>query len=272
MRLSQVLINLIGNSIKFTEGGKIDVRAKLINIVNDKVSLHFEIEDNGPGIPKEKQKMIFENFSQLDKNSNTNYQGTGLGLPITKNLIELFGSYLEIESEIGLGSTFSFDLTFDIDKDAKTVIVKTKKTQGEPISLNKKYKILIAEDNKINQIVTQNLLQRENYECVIATNGQEALEAHADGDFDLILMDINMPIMGGNEATKAIRKFDSQIPIIALTAADIEQVKLDYKIIGYDDIITKPFDNYEFFQTISQHIQNALSNKKAQDFTLEKVS
>ena len=272
VRLSQVLINLIGNSIKFTEGGKIDVRVKLVNLIDDKVSLRFEIEDNGPGIPKEKQKMIFENFSQLDENSNTNYQGTGLGLPITKNLVELFGSKLEIESEIDLGSTFSFDLTFDIDRSAKAEIIKTTKVKGDAISLTKKYKILVAEDNKINQIVTQNLLQRENYECVIAKNGQDALEAHKDVSFDLILMDINMPIMNGNEATKAIRGFDNHTPIIALTAADIEQVKEDYKDIGYDDIITKPFDNYEFFQTISQHIERTKSIKETPDFKLVMVS
>nr|WP_321222142.1 ATP-binding protein [uncultured Psychroserpens sp.] len=272
VRLSQVLINLIGNSIKFTQGGKIDVRVKLLNIIGDKVSLRFEIEDNGPGIPLEKQKMIFENFSQLDENSNTNYQGTGLGLPITKNLVELFGSDLEIESETDLGSTFSFNLNFDIDRTAKAEIIKTKKAIGEAISLTKKCKILVAEDNKINQIVTQNLLQRENYECVIAKNGQEALDAHKDVSFDLILMDINMPIMNGNEATKAIRDFDTEVPIIALTAADIEQVKQDYKAIGYDDIITKPFDNYEFFQTISQHIQRTKSIDKTPDYKLEKVS
>jgi len=173
VRLRQVLINLIGNSIKFTEDGKIYVIVKLLNIINDKVNLRFEIEDNGPGIPKEKQKMIFENFSQLDDNSNTNYQGTGLGLPITKNLVELFGSQLEVESEIDLGSTFSFDLTLDIDRAIKANIVKTKKAKGDAISLTKKYKILVAEDNKINQIVTQNLLQRENYECVIAKNGKD---------------------------------------------------------------------------------------------------
>jgi len=272
VRLSQVLIDLIGNSIKFTEDGKIYVIVKLLNIINDKVNLRFEIEDNGPGIPKEKQKMIFENFSQLDDNSNTNYQGTGLGLPITKNLVELFGSQLEVESEIDLGSTFSFDLTLDIDRAIKANIVKTKKAKGDAISLTKKYKILVAEDNKINQIVTQNLLQRENYECVIAKNGKDALEAHKDVAFDLILMDMNMPIMNGNEATKVIREFDTQVPIIALTAADIEQVKDDYKAIGYDDIITKPFDNYEFFQTISQHIQRAKSIKKTPNFKLVKVS
>ncbi|MDG5492821.1 ATP-binding protein [Psychroserpens sp. SPM9] len=271
VRMSQVLINLIGNSIKFTENGKIDVRVKLLNIEGDYVSLSFEVEDDGPGIPKEKQKMIFENFSQLDKNNNTNYQGTGLGLPITKNIIELFGSTLEVESELGLGTTFSFELTFEIDRDVKSETVKTKKLEGESIGETKKYKILVAEDNKINQIVTQNLLQKENYECVIATNGKEALEAHKQTAFDLILMDINMPVMNGNESTKAIREFDTRTPIIALTAADIDQIKTDYKCIGFDGIITKPFDNYEFFQTISEHIEKAKS-LEATDYALSKVS
>ncbi|WP_298895876.1 ATP-binding protein [uncultured Psychroserpens sp.] len=272
VRLSQVLINLIGNSIKFTENGKIDIRVKLLNTSADKVSLGFEIEDDGPGIPKEKQRLIFENFSQLDKNSNTNYQGTGLGLPITKNIIELFGSTLEVDSEIDMGTTFSFELTFEIDKNAKVEKTKAKKAKGKAISLTKKYKILVAEDNKINQIVTQNLLQRENYECVVAKNGLEALEAHQETGFDLILMDINMPVMNGNESTKAIREFDDETPIIALTAADIEQVKEDYKGIGFDGIITKPFDNYEFFQTISEHIQRRKPSNEEPEFKLEKVS
>lgn len=255
VRLSQVLINLVGNSIKFTENGKINVKVKLLDIVEDTVSLRFEVEDNGSGIPKEKQKLIFENFSQLDENNNTNYQGTGLGLPITKNIIELFGSTLEVESEVNVGTTFSFELNFEIDREAKIEVRETHISKGEVIASNKKYKILVAEDNKINQIVTQNLLQRENYECVIAKDGKEALEAHMDTNFDLILMDINMPIMNGNEATKAIREFDTSTPIIALTAADIEQVKEDYKVFGFDGIITKPFDNYEFFQTVSEHIE-----------------
>jgi len=272
VRLSQVLINLIGNSIKFTENGKIDIRIKLINIEGDHVSLRFEVEDDGPGIPKEKQKIIFENFSQLDENSNTNYQGTGLGLPITKNIIELFDSNLEVESELEIGTTFGFELTFEIDREAKPKIKETKHVKGETISLTKKYKILVAEDNKINQIVTQNLLQRENYECVIAKNGLEALDAHRETNFDLILMDINMPVMNGNESTKSIRAFDKTTPIIALTAADIEQVKADYKLIGFDGIITKPFDNYEFFQTISQHIQRAKLLEENPSLKLNKVS
>jgi signal transduction histidine kinase/CheY-like chemotaxis protein len=272
VRLSQVLINLIGNSVKFTENGKIEIRIKLLNIENDQVSLCFDVEDNGPGIPKEKQKMIFENFSQLDKNNNTNYQGTGLGLPITKNIIELFGSTLEVQSESNVGTTFSFKLTCEIDREAKSETVKIKKSKGDTISLTKTYKILVAEDNKINQIVTQNLLQRENYECVIAKNGSEALEQHKDTEFDLILMDINMPVMNGYESTTAIRKFDSKTPILALTAADIEQVRDDYKLIGFSGIITKPFDNYEFFQTISEHIERAKSNEEDFDLNLINAS
>ncbi|MBR9914772.1 MAG: response regulator [Algicola sp.] len=255
VRLSQVLINLIGNSIKFTENGKIHIRILHLNTVGDYVSLRFEIEDNGPGIPKEKQKTIFENFSQLDDNSNTNYQGTGLGLPISKNIIELFGSVLEVESEVNTGTIFSFELTFDIEREAKANVRKVNKTRGRSTGLNRKYKILVAEDNKINQIVTQNLLHKENYECVIAKNGQEAVEFFETTHFDLILMDINMPIMHGNEATKIIRASNANVPIIALTAADIEEVKGNYQLIGYDDVITKPFDNYEFFQTVSEHIE-----------------
>ncbi|WP_204346734.1 ATP-binding protein [Psychroserpens algicola] len=272
VRLSQVLINLIGNSIKFTENGKIHIRIQLLNIEGDDVSLRFEVEDDGPGIPKEKQKMIFENFSQLDKNNNTNYQGTGLGLPITKNIIELFGSSLEVESEPNLGTTFSFELTFEIDRDAKSETITIKKSKGSPIGETKKYKILVAEDNKINQIVTQNLLQRENYECVIAKNGSEALDLHKNATFDLILMDINMPVMNGYEATTEIRKFDSKTPILALTAADIEQIRDDYELVGFNGIITKPFDNYEFFQTISEHIEQAKSHDDKADFKLVKVS
>lgn len=269
VRLSQILINLIGNSIKFTENGKIDVRVELVNMNNKDVHLKFVVEDNGPGIPKEKHQRIFENFSQLDENHNVNYQGTGLGLSIVKNLVELFNGNIKLESELGKGSAFSFDITFEIDNEAKIESTE-KKTKGKTVPINGNYKILVAEDNKINQIVTQNVLQKGNFECEIVQNGLEALNAVKSKTYDLILMDINMPIMGGNEATKEIRKFDSNIPIVALTAADIEEVKKDFKSIGYNDIITKPFDNYEFYQTITTNIQQ--SKKSSFDGKLVKVS
>ncbi|WOD42361.1 ATP-binding protein [Hwangdonia lutea] len=259
VRMSQVLLNLIGNSIKFTESGVIDLRIKLLNLDEEKVSLRFEIEDNGIGIPEDKFKTIFDNFSQLGNENNTNYQGTGLGLSITQNIIQLFESQIELESEVGKGTKFSFNIDFEIDQESKTVVDLN---APKKVKLNKgnKYKILIVEDNKINQIVTKNLLVKQNYACDIVDNGLKAVEImKAKNSYDLILMDINMPVMNGNDATVAIRQFNKEIPIIALTAADIEEVKQDFDIIGFNDIITKPFDNYEFFQTIASHIQNSNS-------------
>ena len=268
LRLSQVLINLIGNSIKFTENDTTQVKVKMLNNNGENVRLYFSIKDNGPGIPKEKQESIFENFLQLDENSNINYKGTGLGLSITKNLIELFGSSIELDSEVGKGSTFSFEVTFDIDDEANSA---SNKTETKTVALNGNYKVLVAEDNKINQIVTRNILEKGNFQCDIAKNGLEAIKALEINDYDLILMDINMPLMDGNEATKEIRKTNSKIPIIALTAADIEEVKKDYKAIGYNDIITKPFDNTHFYQTILSNIQKSKSDLK-EDIQLVKVS
>ena len=254
VRLSQVLINLIGNSIKFTENETTKVTVQALNLDSENVSLRFAIIDNGPGIPKNKQKRIFENFSQLGENSNVNYKGTGLGLPITKNLIELFGSSIELDSEIGKGSTFSFEVTFEVDKQAE---IELKQNKSKTVALNGNHRILVAEDNKINQIVTRNILEKGNFQCDIVKNGLEAVHAARKEDYDLILMDINMPLMNGNEATLEIRKTNANIPIIALTAADIEEVKKEYKAVGYNDFITKPFNNADFYQTILTNIEKS---------------
>lgn len=259
VRLSQVLINLIGNAVKFTKKGCIDIYVKILNILDDTVDLRFEIKDNGLGIPKEKFDLIFENFSQLE-NSNLNYQGTGLGLSISKKIIELFGSKIELESEFGKGSKFSFNVTFNYEASARSCATKVKILEDKVRNLNK-HRILIAEDNKINQIVTKNLLEKQNYECVVVENGAEALKVLKDQTFNLILMDINMPVMGGIEATQLIRKFNAEMPIIALTAADVEELKENHDDIGFDGIITKPFDNYEFFQIIETTIQNNINFK-----------
>ncbi|MDO5979921.1 response regulator [Flavivirga spongiicola] len=253
VRLSQILINLIGNSIKFTESGHINLRVIMIDNNTKDVSVRFEIEDNGCGIPKHKFDTVFDNFSQLDENNNINYQGTGLGLSITKNLVELFKSEIELESEVGVGSKFSFNITFEIDEVEKNKLES--KNEVEDKLLNKRYKILVVEDNKINQVVTQNLLKKANYESFVVSNGLEALNAAKNNKFDLILMDINMPIMNGKEATNNIRKFDVNIPIIALTASDVDSVKRDCNGIGFNDIIYKPFDTYEFYQIIETNIQ-----------------
>jgi len=269
VRLSQVLINLIGNSIKFTTNGKIWLRVILNNLREKDLDIRFEIEDNGPGIPENKHETIFENFSQLDENKNINYQGTGLGLSIVKKIVGLFNSKIELSSELGEGSKFSFNVTFEIDKE-KLVNTEQNKT-GKIVLLNKSYKILIAEDNKINQIVTKNLLKKANFICHVVENGLECIAAFKKNEYDLILMDINMPLMNGNEATQEIRKENTNIPIIALTAADIDEVKKNFGSIGYNGIITKPFDNCEFFQVINTHIQSS-KTKFNPISKLEKVS
>ena len=255
IRLTQILFNLIGNSIKFTENGHIFVKAILLNSDTENVQIRFQVEDDGMGIPKDKQTVIFENFSQLNENININYQGTGLGLSVTKKLVELFGSKIELESDLGLGSTFSFNVTFKIDK--KAIEDQKRKSANNVFSESnsKNYKILIAEDNKINQIVTSNLLKKENYKYDIAQNGLEALNAFKCNKYDLILMDINMPIMDGNEATIEIKKLNSEIPIVALTASSADEIRRSKSEVGFDDIITKPFDNELFFKTISKLIE-----------------
>ncbi len=270
VRLSQVLINLVGNSIKFTKNGKIWVNVEVQDQVNDEVKLRFRVKDNGPGIPQDKHDKIFDNFSQLDK-GNIDYQGTGLGLSIAKNLVELFGSQINLISDTGMGAEFYFDVSFAVDQSKATEAPNAKSDNGKTMPLHEKYKILVAEDNKINQIVTQNVLEKGNFECVIVENGLEALEAVKENEFDLVLMDLNMPVMNGVDATKEIRKFNSHIPVLALTAADVEEVKKDFSGIGFNDVIIKPFDNFEFYQKITACIQNT-KLKVSYDAKLVKVS
>jgi len=257
VRLSQVLINLIGNSIKFTKNGMVWLSIEVLEFVDKSVNLRFVVKDNGTGIPKDQQERIFENFSQVNEESNTHYQGTGLGLSIARHLVGLFNSKIELVSELGVGSEFSFNATFEIDYDMKLESPSSNdKDINKNLQMQEKYMILIAEDNKINQIVTQNILQKGNFDCEIVENGLEALNAVRENNiYDLVLMDLNMPIMNGIESLKEIRKFNKNIPIIALTAADIEEVKNDYSNMGFNDIVTKPFDNFEFYQKITVCIQ-----------------
>lgn len=265
VRLSQVLINLIGNSIKFTKNGMVWLSIEVLENVDDNVRLRFVVKDNGAGIPKDQQERIFENFSQVDEENKTQYQGTGLGLSIAKHLVGLFGSKIELVSELGVGSEFSFNVSFEIDNEMKLEAPSISDI-GKTLQIHEKYKILVAEDNKINQIVTQNVLQKGNFECEIVENGLEALNAVRDrNSYDLVLMDLNMPIMNGVESVKEIRKINEHIPVIALTAADIEEVKNDFSNMGFNDIVTKPFDNFEFYQKITACIHQSKLNVSSDD-------
>ncbi|WP_298525252.1 response regulator [uncultured Christiangramia sp.] len=256
LKVSQILINLIGNSIKFTEDGDIWIAVNKTRQDGKFVSLLFEIKDNGEGIGKEKQKAIFENFTQGSTQINRKFGGTGLGLSIVKNLLSLLNSEIELESDLGKGSTFTFELQFE----AETLETKP----AEPVASSKDIvltndimkdkNILIVEDNKINQMITRKILEKNKVICDVADNGTIAIEKVQNNEFDLILMDIHMPGISGIEATIEIRKFNPDIPIIALTAVTLDDNLDEFYMNGFNDIIPKPYKTEEFFHKINKYL------------------
>lgn len=257
LKISQVLINLIGNSIKFTEEGDIWIKVNKIKQEAKKIYLHFEIEDNGEGIGKEKQKAIFENFTQGSMQINRKFGGTGLGLSIVKNLLNLLNSEITLESELGEGSKFSFDLVFEVfernistNNEASKDINESKLTND----IMQDKKILVVEDNKINQMITRKILEKNKVICDVADNGSIAVNKVQNNYFDLILMDIHMPGISGIEATIAIRQFNKDIPIIALTAVTLDDNLDEFYLNGFNDIIPKPYKTEEFFHKINKYL------------------
>src|SRR5690606_171485 len=251
VRLSQVMMNLVGNAVKFTEWGKVWIKADCKNCEDGKCLIAFEVGDTGIGIPLDKQKEIFEEFSQL-RSSNYSYQGTGLGLPIVKRLLELFNSEIQLESKEGKGSVFRFEIMFQKGK-----VVKNPGGPDESSdNLMKEVfsRALIVDDNRINQIVTQRILEKRKFNCEIANNGYEAIDKLKEGNFDVVLMDVNMPGMDGMETTQEIRKFNKEIPIIALTAVEIEEMRDTIMRSGMNDIIVKPYDTSQLFHTVYRNL------------------
>ncbi|MAZ73708.1 MAG: hybrid sensor histidine kinase/response regulator [Flavobacteriaceae bacterium] len=250
LKFSQVLINLIGNSVKFTQNGEVVIRVSKLDQTESKVKLHIEVEDNGVGISKKKQKSIFETFSQASLQINRKFGGTGLGLSIVKNLLELMGSKIHLESQLGKGSKFWFNISFGISEELQED--KNKKNTAVEIDydslVNKK--VLVVEDNKINQMITKKILEKNKMLCDVADNGIDAVKMVEDKSFDIILMDIHMPGISGIEATQKIRGFNKDIPIIALTAVTIDENLDDFYRAGFNEIIPKPFKTEEFFEKI----------------------
>ncbi|MFO8147379.1 MAG: response regulator [Bacteroidota bacterium] len=256
VRLSQILMNLVGNAMKFTERGDIWITSKLVEEKSDSVKVYFEIKDGGLGIPKNKQQIIFEEFSQL-KSENYNYQGTGLGLPIVKKLLNLFKSEIHLESIEGEGSVFSFEIEFKkggLNKSENEIAgtIGSNLVFSETEGLGKH--ILIVDDNRINQVVTQRILEQKSFSCDLSDNGLDSIEKIKNKNYDLVLMDLNMPGISGLEATRRIREFNKTLPVIALTAVEIEEVRQEIKEAGMNDIIVKPYDNATFFQVIYRNI------------------
>lgn len=250
LKLSQVFMNLIGNSAKFTQNGHISIDVTRIATEDKKIRLRFQISDTGQGIPKEKLKLIFSEFA--DTGSGTSYNGMGLGLPIVKKILDLHNSKIKVESEVGEGSRMTFDIDFD-PAAAKARNGKEIAMKFDASALQNK-KILVVDDNKINQIVTSKILKGYNVEVMVASSGPEAIDLVRREPLDLILMDINMPVMNGFETTERIRSFNTDIPIIALTAVEIEKVTESSSFELMDDFIIKPYHNERFVETISKHV------------------
>lgn len=247
LRLSQVFMNLVSNALKFTKDGKVIVTAKQERIEGTRHFVYFSIKDNGVGIAKEDQEKIFEKFVQIERKEG-DYQGTGLGLSIVQKLTELFGSKIHLESEEGVGTTFSFTIGFEADETKKNEIINNIVVD---LSSNHFYKILVVEDNKINQIVTKKILESNNFKCTILEDGYAAIELLDNENFDVILMDINMPIINGFDTTKLIRKKGITTPVIALTAFDKQEITEQALSCGMNDIIIKPFEQGKLFQVIN---------------------
>ncbi len=254
LRLEQVLINLLGNAIKFTEKGGVTLTVKCKKEDDGQVCCLFSVQDTGIGLSKEQQKRLFSAFTQVDSTITRKYGGTGLGLAISKQLVELMGGQIWVEGELGVGSTFFFTAVFDEgDKDhIESKEIKTiEYTQKEG-------HILLVEDNEINQLVAEELLKKKGYTVDIANNGEEALTAldQAGTQYDLILMDIQMPVMDGFVATKKIRESEQykHLPIIALSANAMSEDRTKSLDHGMNDHIAKPIDPNTLFAKLDMWI------------------
>ncbi len=250
VRLSQILMNLVGNAMKFTERGNIWISTHLVSAKTDSAKIYFEIKDDGLGIPKNKQQIIFEEFSQL-KSANYNYQGTGLGLPIVKKLLLLFHSEIQLESKENQGSVFSFEIEFKL---GASWIAERSETLSDGAQEAAGRRILIVDDNRINQVVTQRILEQKSFVCTVCDNGLDAIELIRNNPFDLVLMDVNMPGITGLEATLSIREFNKEIPIVALTALEIDEIREEIYESGMNDFIVKPYDTSTFYQVVYRNI------------------
>ena len=250
-KLSQIFMNLINNALKFTNNGTISVIAKLRLIQNDTATVYFQIIDTGIGIPEDKLKTVFESFSQGSVEINRKFGGTGLGLTIVKKLVRILGGRIRVKSVVGEGTAFSFELNFKVD--SKPVLIKSK-IKNYDVEIFKNKKILVVEDNKINQMITQKMLTNKGIDCTIIDNGEDAVELLKLKEFNLVLMDVHLLGINGTIATQQIREFDKTTPIIALTAISLNENRDMLLSFGMTDVITKPFVPEEFYNILAQNI------------------
>ncbi len=256
IRLSQVLTNLVSNAVKFTEEGEVKLNIKTTAQDEKSITIFFEIIDTGIGIPENKQGKIFESFTQANSDTTRKYGGTGLGLAICQKLLSLMDSKLDLKSIEGQGSTFSFELKFSKSKNpsnAKTNYINPSPTFSSLSGLT----ILVVEDFKMNIMVIERFLQRWEVDYKIATNGAIAVDMAKEGDYDLILMDLQMPVMNGYDSSKEIRQgttdHNKTIPIFVLSASASVDVKTKITEFGMNGHISKPFNPTDLYNLLKSY-------------------
>jgi len=260
LRLKQVIMNLLVNAIKFTPTGEILLQAKLMSRKHDKAVLKVRIKDTGIGIKRQDMPTIFDEFAQVDDAQKvTRHKGTGLGLAICKKIIELQGGRIKVISELGKGSVFSFELPVGM-ANKEDCIIESQVSTDELADMVKGANVLIAEDNELNVLLAKTILKKWGITCDIAYNGQEAIALFNNNMYDLVLTDIQMPVMGGLELLALIREspneLKAEIPVIALTANVLKDARDAYFKAGVDDIVLKPFNERNLIEKISQALKN----------------
>jgi CheY-like chemotaxis protein len=258
LRLRQIFINILGNAVKFTpDGGTIIFHAEEISVEGKTVVYRFEFEDDGIGMSEEFQEHIFEAFSQEDGGSRTTYVGTGLGMSITKQFVEMMGGTITVKSKLSEGSTFTVEIPFEYVEEEK------KEETAQAVKSLKGLKVLLVEDNELNTEIAVEILEDEEVVVSTACDGQEAVEVFEgapEGSFDMILMDIMMPRMNGYEATRAIRASDhpdaKKIPIVAMSANAYAEDVAEALSSGMNAHVAKPIDVHHLFEVMSQYLND----------------
>ncbi len=249
LRLNQIIINLLNNAIKFTDNGSVQLMVEKVSSKDNKVSLKFTVSDSGIGMPENVSQSLFSYYQQGNPSIAREYGGSGLGLAISKSLCELMGGTIEFKTEVDKGSTFWFTITFDEEKNLDT----------------KKFHILVVEDNLLNQKVVGATLQKNNFTFDVANNGKIAVEKYIEKPYVLILMDIQMPVMDGYEATRQIREYENSMPgipkahIIALTANATKEDRERCESIGMNGYLTKPFKFADLENTLLKFSSEVLN-------------
>ena len=271
-RIRQVLLNLIGNALKFTAEGEVGLKVTAEEVQRDGTIHHFVVTDTGVGIPQEKLELIFDSFSQADLSTTRQFGGTGLGLTISRNLVEMMGGRIWVESQLGKGSCFHFTVRLGtpltaIASAARPAISLTTNVPEVREGGRHILTILLAEDNPVNQKVAMRMLEKRGHHVALATNGREAVDALAQRSFDLVLMDVHMPEMDGFEATKAIRDQEkltgSHQSIVAMTASAIKGDSERCIAAGMDDYISKPIDIARLDEVLAAHGAQAAASSPA---------